>query len=375
MTSSSAVAWRLTVPGGDGDAPYNLAESTVRSLSLAELLALAREEAGFDTLALDYGDPAGTPGLRAAVADNCGVPPEQVVTVPGSMLGLFLLASALGGDDAVLVTPCFDPVRGALARAGLAARSVHMRFDEGYRTDVARIAAALRPETRLLCLADPQNPSGVRVPRAAIAALLEEMARRSPQALLFLDETYREATHGGAPPPSAAGLDPRVVTAGSVSKAHGAPGLRIGWLTVPEAGLRERLVAAKESLLISGSVLDEALGAALLRRGGAVLAARRRALGTAFAAVQRWQAQHAGLVEMVHPDAGALCCLRLHPRHVTAAGVKRFWAALPQQHLRLAPGPWFGESDRIFRLGFGHLLLADLTAALPLLSQALQAAA
>ena len=83
----------------------------------------------------------------------------------------------------------------------------------------------------------------------------------------------------------------------------------------------------------------------------------------------------AGPVELVRPDAGALCCLRLDPRRVAQAGVDRFWAALPRERLRLAPGPWFGEARRVFRLGFGHLPPDELAAALPALTRALDAAA
>lgn len=369
MTKSSATTWRLAPPSFEGR--YNLAESTVRSLRLGEILPLGE---GLGELCLDYGDPAGAPALREIIGANAGVAADSVVTVPGTMLGLFLAASLTGGE-AVLVTPCFGPMRDALERAGRPLRVARLDFDDGYQADVSRIAAELRPETRLVCLADPQNPSGVRVPREAIEALLEEMTRRAPQALLFLDETYREATHGGPPPPSAAGLDPRIVTAGSLSKAHGAPGLRIGWLTLGDAGLRDQLIAAKEALIISGSVLDEALAAALLRQPDHVLAVRRLALGRALDVVLRWQGAAAGLVQMIRPDAGAFCCLRLHPRRVSNAGVERFWAALPQEHLRLAPGPWFGEAQRVFRLGFGHLPPAELDAALPALSRALEAAA
>lgn len=350
---------------------YNLAESTVRSLRLAELLALAGD--GLDDLALDYGDPAGTPALRMILGAHCHVPTEAVVTFPGTMLGLYLLASDVcaGGGDTVLVTPCFGPMRDALERAGAHIRITRLRFDEGYRADIDRIAASLRPETRLVCLADPQNPSGVRIPRAAIVALLNEMARRAPQAVLFLDETYREATHGVPPAPSAASLDQRLVTAGSLSKAHGAPGLRIGWLTLPDQALRERIVDAKASLIISGSVLDEALAAILLRRAEDVLPIRQEALRVALASVMQWHAGETERVDIVEPEAGALCCLRLSGR----LSETRFWSALPAEKLCLAPGPWFGEGMRVFRLGFGHLPQGELAAALPALSRALDYAA
>ncbi len=69
------------------------------------------------------------------------------------------------------------------------------------------------------------------------------MEARSPQAILFVDETYREATYGAhSQLDSVAGLHPRIVTGASVSKALGAPGLRTGWLTVLNADLRARLI-------------------------------------------------------------------------------------------------------------------------------------
>ena len=366
---------RFELPRGLPDnGRFNLAESTVQSLQVADLLRMAAGR--LDHLALDYGDPAGSPGLRRVVGASCQIDAAEVVTFPGTMLGLFLLASELcgAGGDALLVTPCFGPMRDALERAGASIRIARLRFEEGYRADIARIASMLRPTTRLVCLADPQNPSGVRIPRAAIEALLAEMADRAPGARLFLDETYREATHGGPPAPSAAPLDPRLISAGSLSKAHGAPGLRIGWLTIPERELRLRIVDAKAALIISGSVLDEALAAILLEQAEAILPARRAALRQALGAVLDWQAGEAARVEIVRPDAGALCCLRLAGA-VGEAGVERFWAALPKERLRLAPGPWFGETRRVFRLGFGHLPPAELESALPALSRALDQAA
>ncbi len=91
------------------------------------------------------------------------------------------------------------------------------------------------------------------------------MRRLAPEAYLFIDETYRDATYGDEPlPGSAALLGPRVITGASVSKAYGAPGLRVGWLTVRDAGLRERLTIAKMNTVISCSPLDETLAAVVI---------------------------------------------------------------------------------------------------------------
>ncbi len=76
--------------------------------------------------------------------------------------------------------------------------------------------------------ASPQNPSGVSITRGEIGEMLDAMSRRCPEAILLIDETYREATYGStAAADTFAGLSERVLTCASLSKAYGAPGLRM----------------------------------------------------------------------------------------------------------------------------------------------------
>jgi len=360
----------------DVNRPHNLAESTSQDLTVGEILDLAGLDRIRD-LKLGYGKSAGALDLREAIADACEAPVDHIVTTQGTALGIFLLALELcrEGDEAVLVSPSFPLSRDSLVGAGACVREVALSFDDGYRLDPNRIEASLSSKTRLVSLASPQNPSGVQTSRAIIENLLAMMERRSPQALLFIDETYREATYGNAPPAdSFAGFDPRIITGASISKALGAPGLRTGWLTVADADLRARLTVAKMNTVISGSVLDETLAAALLRNREKVLVPRHRLLAGAIEELASWcEAEHAR-VDWVRPDAGALCCLRLRPDVLDDAAVSRFWRLLPYHDLQLASGRWFGERERVFRLGFGYLPPERLGPALAALSTALDAA-
>lgn len=360
----------------DVNRPFNLAESTSQDLTLGELLALPGLE-NIRDLKLGYGTSAGSLALRQAIADACRVPADYVLATQGTALGLFLLAFEVcrAGDEAVLATPCFPLSRDSLLGAGVTVREVKLSFESGYTLDLAQIEACLTSKTKLVSIASPQNPSGVRMPRADIEQLLELMGKLSPDALLFVDETYREASYGDDQRvESFAGLDPRIVTGASVSKALGAPGLRTGWLTVPDADLRSRLTVAKMNTVLSGSVLDEALAAALLRNRAVVLEPRRRLLANALDVLLTWCQAEQGRIEWIRPDAGALCCLRLRADVFDDAAVSRFWALLPEHDLQLASGKWFGEADRVFRLGFGYLPHARLKPALAALSSSLDAA-
>lgn len=382
LSESTPPAWRGRFPRNEiisllnVNRPFNLAESTSQDLTVGELLNLAGSEP-IRNLKLGYGTSAGSLALREAIAEGCNVPAEQIITTQGTALGLFLLAFEVcrSGDEAILATPCFPPSRDSLLGAGVTVREIKLSFENGYRLDLDQIDASLSAKTKLVSIASPQNPGGIQTSRADIEKLLAMIEKRSPDAMLFIDETYREATYGdNAVVESFAGLDSRIVTGASVSKALGAPGLRTGWLTVADADLRERLAIAKMNTVISGSVLDETLATVLLRNREGVLASRRRLLAGALRELALWCESEHKRVEWLRPDAGALCCVRLRSDAFDETAVSRFWGLLPDHDLQLASGTWFGESNRVFRLGFGYLPPERFGPALSALSRAMSAA-
>ena len=357
---------------------YNLAESTAQDMTFSEIMDLAGGSAALGELKMGYGSPAGLPQLRVAIAALTGVEPEEVVTTQGTALGLFLLAFELcrPGDEAVITVPCFPPSRASLVSTGVTLRECRLVFDRGYRLTADLIEPHLNQRTKLVSIATPQNPSGVQTTLAEINAILELMRKKAPAAHLFVDETYRDATYGDAPaPPSAATLDDAIIIGGSISKAYGAPGLRVGWLTIRDREIRERLTTAKMNIVLSGSPLDETLAAAILNKRETILGARRILLATGFSEVEAWIKQQKGRIDWVRPDGGALCCLRLNPDTFDAARIDRFWSVLPELELQIGDGAWFGESSGILRLGFGYLPIKVLPAALEALSKAVEAAA
>src|SRR5215472_5263592 len=184
------------------------------------------------------------------------------------------------------------------------------------------------------CLSTPpQNPSGVRFTDRELRGLVAAVEDRAPDAVVLIDEIYRESSYGDAPvPPSAATLSPRMVTCSSLSKAHGAPGLRLGWLTVTDPDLYARLRNAKFLTTVACSGADELLATRVLRRRGEILAGRAARLGRALAELEAWLPGQP--VEWVRPDGGAMCCLRLRPGEFTDAAVAGFHARLAGYDVR-----------------------------------------
>jgi aspartate/methionine/tyrosine aminotransferase len=327
-----------------------------------------------DELRLGYATAAGDPALRAAIAAQHGVEADDVVVTVGGMHALFLSGYILcgRGEEAIIATPVFPPARDTLLSVGATLRQLPLAFDEGYRLDVGRLAVLPSPATGLVCLASPQNPSGVGLRREVLCRLLSEMAARCPGAFLLVDETYRQAAYNDDEiAESAATLSPRVIVTGSLSKCHGAPGLRIGWAIVRDKTLREQMVLGKFNMVIANSTIDEMLVLRVLIQADAIIAAQRKHLGEGLARTAAWVERNAALVEWVKPDAGALCCIRLRSDQFDQVAVARFHAVLAALDARVGDGTWFGEEPRVFRLGFGFLPMPELDLSLGVLSTAL----
>jgi aspartate/methionine/tyrosine aminotransferase len=356
---------------------YDLGESYCRELTLGELLS-ADEIAGLSQIPLGYGSSAGAPDLRQLIADRSGVIRDEVLLTTGAASALFLLGLLFGDDDSeiVVVRPSFPPMLDALR--GLSARvaTVQLRFTDDYRLDPTVLRDTLSAKTRLVMLASPHNPSGVAVSHDDIERTLAAIQHVCPDALLVIDEVYRDATHGQAPiPPSAAALSPKVITCSSLSKAHGAPGLRIGWLTIRNAELYEQLRLARFNSAVSCGTLDEVLAARILQRVEEILAPRRAFLADAVGVVANWLATHHGELRWVRPDAGAFCCVQLDADAFPPARIQHFYAALAERQVVVTPGDWFGDDAHVFRLGFGYEPLDKLQTGLEMITEALRASA
>ncbi|KSV75200.1 hypothetical protein N185_17625 [Sinorhizobium sp. GW3] len=349
---------------------YDLSSSVGPEMDLSMLSSL-------DQAGLSYGTVEGEPLLRARIAELSGVAPDDVLVTVGGMHSLFLLAFAVcrQATEVVLTTPVFPPFRDVLT--ALEARVVEHRlsFDQGYTLDVAGLRTRLSADTKLVCLASPQNPSGVGHTVAELEEVLRLMEEICPNAYLLVDETYREGFYGDEAASCGATIANRVVTVASLSKCHGAPGLRLGWIITKDRELYSQLALGKFNTVLSCSSLDEALGLQLLTDHQAILAERRPVLRTGLSAIARWIEKNEDYVEWVKPSAGTVCCVRLRPEVFDQCAVNRFYASLSDKSIRLAPGGWFGEEDRVFRLGFAAMPYELFEKGLDALEEAILSAA
>ena len=111
-----------------------------------------------------------------------------------------------------------------------------LQFENDFSFDIQRLASLIMPETKLISITTPHNPTGVTLSEKQLreAAALAE----SKGCYLLVDETYGEMNFAG-PTPLAASISPRCISVASVSKSYGLPGIRIGWVITRDRRLQE----------------------------------------------------------------------------------------------------------------------------------------
>ncbi len=358
----------------DVNLKFNLAESTATNLTFGQI---ADDEflSELNKLELGYGTSRGYEPLRNEIAKRLSVPANAVMTTNGSSSSIFLTAFSLcnTGDEIITVSPNFPPTVDIISALGATKKAMSLSFDEKYDLNIEGLTSALSEHTRLVIFVTPHNPSGISITQKTLETAIRLIQQKSPRAYILIDETYREATYGdNQAAPSMAGFSERTLTTTSLSKCHGAPGIRLGWLTCNDGELLEQLTLTKMNTVISCSVLDEMVGHHILKNSQAILNERKILLQKGVTLVEDWIQKNTEFVEWVRPHAGALCCVRLRPDVFTDKKVNTFYAHAGDVQIQLASGEWFGEQKRVFRLGFGFLPLPLLEQALSLLEDILR---
>jgi aspartate/methionine/tyrosine aminotransferase len=219
---------------------------------------------------------------------------------------------------------------------------------DGFRLDHAALGRAVTDRTRAIFFATPNNPSGVILNEADMAAI-GELARR--RALwIVADEVYAGIAPGGRVPGLAARLPEQVVTLSSLSKSHGMTGWRAGWLVGPPA-----LVAHVESLItcmlfgLPGFIQEAALTAL-------AMSADAEAAMRAFCAERRGLllAGLAGIpgITAYPPEAGMFMLVDV--RGLEQTGYQFMRGLYESERVSVLDGGAFGEATRGFvRIFFG----------------------
>ncbi|PLB53738.1 aspartate aminotransferase [Aspergillus steynii IBT 23096] len=343
---------------------HNLSDSAVGDHTLEDLgIPVPRD------LPLAYSKHFGSDRFRELIAQRDGLDASDILVVAGASAALFIVATALlnASDHLIVTRPNYASNIETPRAIGCDITYIDLEFDQGFQVDVQRIAEAIKPETKLISLTTPNNPTGTCMSAAELRQIAELAQRHG--CYVLVDETYAELTYLDRLP-GCASLGSHVVGVGSMSKAFGVPGIRIGWISTKNKQLQETFLAAKEQINITVSVLDEYVAEQILERCESILAPTIAEMKRRRDVVEAW-VQSEELVEWVYPDGGVMGFVRMtrEPPGGTAAFYDRL---LSEHQAYVGPGRWFERPDTYFRLGYGWSSADSLVEGLAAISKALR---
>ncbi len=337
---------------------YDIAESGIFPMTARELLAMEPPEERdrlLDELLdmrLGYSEARGSLALRTLLAETyADRTPEDILVTTGAIEANFLLFNVLldAGDHVIAPYPAYQQLYSVPRALGCDVDLWHIRPETGFRYDVAELERLLRPETRLIVINSPHNPTGAMLSEEDLVRVYE--LARSVGALVMSDEAYRWLTiPGGDPlPPPVADLGPAGISVGTLSKPFGLPGLRLGWIAATEE-IVARCWGMRDYVTLSPGKLNDALACLAVKHRETIFARNATIIARNLATAEAWVADHADILSWTPPRAGLLALLRYN---LDIPSLELANKLAEEYSVMLAPGSAFGYEYHL-RIGIGQ---------------------
>lgn len=335
-------------------ARYLLSSSDCESLSLLELLEMAHEdrvELWID-LKLGYTESQGHPRLRQEIAaDYREISPEEVlVAVPEEIIFLLMQTLLSPGDHVVCTFPGYQSLYEIARSIGCDVAFWKPIEEEGWRFDLDQLRDLIRPETRLVVVNFPHNPTGYLPTVDEYTALVDLVSQE--ERYLLSDEMYRYLeTDEVATLPPGCDLYPRAVSLSGLSKSYGLPGLRIGWAATKDRELLARMSILKDYTTICASAPSEILAIFGLMNKRLIVTGHRQRIARNLEVLDAFFEHHGNFFQWTRPLGGSTGFPRLYLPEGATAFCDRL---VEETGIMLAPSSVFQFGDEHVRIGFGR---------------------
>ena len=279
-------------------ARYNIAETCVDSVSLDELFLLAGEDKQaflerFCARRLTYGDIVGSEALREGV---CGLykslKPDEVIPTHGAAGANYHVFCSLisAGDRVVSIMPTYQQLYSIPASIGADVAIMHLKQENDYLPDLDELRALVTPETKMICINNPNNPTGALMSREQLEEIVE--IARGVGAYILCDEVYRHLTQEDSWSESIADLYEKGISVSSMSKVFSLAGLRMGWIATHDEAALCAFLSHRDYNLISCGMFDDAVASIALRHSDAMLRRNQTIVRENLAILDAWVAAH-----------------------------------------------------------------------------------
>jgi aspartate/methionine/tyrosine aminotransferase len=334
-------------------ARYLLSSSDAESRTIKELLDLepgAHER--FLAHWCGYTESPGAPWLREEISKIYGgIKPDDVLVMAATEEGIFVLYNALvgPGDHVIVETPCYESGLEVARSTGARVSEWRRNFENGWAHDVAALEKLFQPNTKIIYINTPHNPTGLLMSSGAFQQVIALAARRG--IVVFCDEVYRELEHDPASRlPAACEIYERAVSLGSMSKTYGLPGLRLGWLACKDHEVLKRCLEFKYYTTICSSASSEFLAALALRHREVLVQRNREIVLRNLPLLDAFFRQRSNLFAWVKPDASPIGFVQFKPERDVLAFCEQ---VVRDSGVLLLPGTVY-DQPRHIRFGYGR---------------------
>ena len=279
-------------------ARYNIAETCVDSVSLDELFALTGESKGeflskFCATRLTYGDIWGSDALRGGVCRLYRtVRPDEVVLTHGAAGANHHVFCSLisAGDRVVSIMPTYQQLYSIPEAIGADVAIMHLKQENHYLPDLDELKALVTPGTKMVCINNPNNPTGALMSRELLEQIIE--IARGVDAYVLCDEVYRHLTQADGWCESVADLYEKGISVSSMSKVFSLAGIRMGWIATHDKAAVKAFLSHRDYNLISCGMFDDAVASLALRHSDEMIRRNQAIVHENLAILDEWVQAH-----------------------------------------------------------------------------------
>jgi aspartate/methionine/tyrosine aminotransferase len=332
-------------------APYLLCCSDCESMTISDLLAFepgARE--GLLESWLGYSESPGDPELLMEIAKTYkSVDERGVLEFAGAQEAIFnFMNNALEpGDHMISMFPAYQSTYEICRAIGCEVSKWELvQTESGWTIDTNNLEALVKPNTKVIAVCSPNNPTGYRLSAEQNAAVTG--IARKHRLMVFSDEVYRGLEENE--PDSFADIYENAFSLNVMSKAYGLAGLRIGWLASQNKEFLKKMLNFKYYNSICGAVPSQKLAAVAVKHREKLFAKNRRIISENLLYSDEFFKKHERLFQYNRPMAGPIAFHRLRN-----GNIKEFCDDLVNKKgVLLAYGTLFDKDGGYFRMGYGR---------------------
>lgn len=332
---------------------YDLGNTTVQTLSLDGLFALSGEnrEHFFNELCsktLGYGWIKGNPDLKKGISSLYkGITESNIIPTIGAAGANHLVFYSLvePSDTVVSVIPVYQQLYSIPRSFNADVRLLHLKKENDFLPDLDELKKIVTPNTKLICINNPNNPTGKIIPEDVLYKITE--IADTYGAYVLCDEVYRGLVRSDEEIPSIVDIYDKGISVCSMSKIFSLAGLRLGWVASGNDDVIDSCFHHREYNMISCSVVDEMLAALALKNANLIVERNRKVIKESFEVVNDWIKKQAHFT-WIPPDGGTTALI-YYDFDINSFDFCHKLAV--EYGVFVTPGDCF-EEEKCFRIGY-----------------------